>query len=500
MKRSNLLAAAAALVMAVVFCGAAFASQTAARVDVYPRGALMQMTLEAVPDMQIELPSTFDPASVAVTGEGNVKVTGFDVREVVRTGWVPPSLSLLADEVEKAQAQVDMLASKAASLAQAIRHLEEAVPTGLKSTELDAYVETALKKREALELRASETRVLLERARKEHAALKAEYDSRFPGQPDRILLVSAATEGKGEVTLTAWTNSAYWRPLYRMGLDSSTGTIEGVYGVEVNQKSGIDWDGEIAFHTVRPRGGIHIPDVPPLIADISEPVRNGKVLRLESMARAPMEDKAAEGAFLEEGLTDVTIRTSSVVWGFGEDVTIDAGTFTEEADVSLVCLPEFSPEAWTVATVKSLGRALLPGEVRLSVDGKETGTTTIRALSAGQEMEIPFGTTPLVTAKREDMIPTTGTSWIIKGKHQRGYIITVSNGLAEAVTLKVKDRIPVPANEAIKVQDVALSPEPAERDEKGFLTWEVKLEKGQSSQISVKYTVTYPSDKELIFR
>ncbi|HBG14666.1 MAG TPA: hypothetical protein DDW96_05020, partial [Synergistaceae bacterium] len=231
-----------------------------------------------------------------------------------------------------------------------------------------------------------------------------------------------------------------------------------------------------------------------------EPVRNGKVLRLESMARAPMEDKAAEGAFLEEGLTDVTIRTSSMVRGFGEDVIIDAGTFTEEADVSLVCLPEFSPEAWTVATVKSLGRALLPGEVRLSVDGKETGTTTIRALSAGQEMEIPFGTTPLVTAKREEMIPTTGTSWIIKGKHQRGYIITVSNGLAEAVTLKVKDRIPVPANEAIKVQDVALSPEPAERDEKGFLTWDVKLEKGQSSQIRVKYTVTYPSDKELIFR
>jgi len=500
MKCSNLLAAAAALVMAVVFCGAAFASQTAARVDVYPRGALMQMTLEAVPDMQIELPSTFDPASVAVTGEGNVKVTGFDVREVVRTGWVPPSLSLLADEVEKAQAQVDMLASKAASLAQAIRHLEEAVPTGLKSTELDAYVETALKKREALELRASETRVLLERARKEHAALKAEYDSRFPGQPDRILLVSAATEGKGEVTLTAWTNSAYWRPLYRMGLDSSTGTIEGVYGVEVNQKSGIDWDGEIAFHTVRPRGGIQIPDVPPLIADIFEPARNGKVLRLESMAMAPMEDRAAGGEFLEEGLTDVTIRTSSVVYGFDEDVTIDAGTFTEQSEVSLVCLPEFSPEAWTVATVKSLKRALLPGEVRLSVDGKETGTTTIRALSAGQEMEIPFGTTPLVTAKREEMIPTTGTSWIIKGKHQRGYIITVSNGLAEAVTLKVKDRIPVPANESIKVQDVALSPEPAERDEKGFLTWEVKLEKGQSRQISVKYTVTYPSDKELIFR
>jgi hypothetical protein len=291
-----------------------------------------------------------------------------------------------------------------------VKHLEAAVPEGLKEVELAAYVDAALKKREALELKASETKGLLEKAQKEYEALKAEYEGRFPGRPDRVVLVTFSTEGKGEVLLTARTDSARWRPLYRLELNSSTGEIRGVYGVEVNQKSGIDWDGEIAFHTVRPRGGIQIPDVPPLIADIFEPARNGKVLRLESMAMAPMEDRAAGGEFLEEGLTDVTIRTSSVVYGFDEDMTIDAGTFTEQSEVSLVCLPEFSPEAWTVATVKSLKRALLPGEVRLSVDGKETGTTTIRALSAGQEMEIPFGTTPLVTAKREEMIPTTGTS------------------------------------------------------------------------------------------
>ncbi|HQQ11344.1 MAG TPA: DUF4140 domain-containing protein, partial [Synergistales bacterium] len=200
MKRYAFLAATAVLFVALIFQGAASGAGPARMVDVYPRGALVRITLPAEPEISIELPSTFDPASIAVAGEGNVKVTGFDVREVVRTGWVPPSLSPLAEEVEKAQAQVDMLASKASSIAQAIRHVEEAVPTGLKSTELDAYVDTAQKKREALELRASETGVLLERARKEHAALKAEYDSRFPGQPDRILLVSAATEGKGEVT------------------------------------------------------------------------------------------------------------------------------------------------------------------------------------------------------------------------------------------------------------------------------------------------------------
>ena len=85
-----------------------------------------------------------------------------------------------------------------------------------------------------------------------------------------------STEGKGEVLLTARTDSARWRPLYRLELNSSTGEIRGVYGVEVNQKSGIDWDGEVVFHTVRPRGGVRIPDMPPLIADIHDPDKNKK--------------------------------------------------------------------------------------------------------------------------------------------------------------------------------------------------------------------------------
>ncbi len=235
----------------------------------------------------------------------------------------------------------------------------------------------------------------------------------------------------------------------------------------------------------------------PLVVDFYEPRPVAKMLTRESIALAPMEDSIAGEGFMEEGLTGVSIRTSSQVYGFGDSVSIDAGEFAEKAEVSLVSIPDFSPEAWTVAKVEVLGRAFLPGEAKLSVDGKDTGTTMIPARSMGQDLEIPFGTTPLVTAKREEMLPTTGTSWIITGRHQRGYIITVSNGLAEAVTVRVMDRIPVPAQDSIRVQDVVLSPAPKERDEKGFLTWEVRLEKGQSSEISVRYTVTYPSDKEL---
>lgn len=492
------------LVFAVMaFCGAARETEAAPMagvVDVYPRGALMTMRFEAAPKMEIELPLTLDRDFIRVEGEDVVKVLDFDIKEITMPGWVPPALTTLAQEVDKARTQVDMLASRAAALAQAIKQLGEAVPAGLKGAELETYIDTAIKKRESIGIKAAETGVLLEKATKQYELLKGEYEKLFPGDHDRMFLLTVETEGKGSVTVKAWTNSAFWRPVYSMDLNSSTGEIKGTAGAEVNQKSGITWKGDILLHTVRPRGGLGIPEMRSLVVDFLEIAPSAKALRMESAKMAAPADDLQEEPFMEEGLTDVTMKARGTVPGFGESVRMDTGRFTEKGEVSLVCIPEFSNEAWTVATVKSAGRALLPGEAKLSVDGKDTGVTMIPSRSMGQELSLPFGTTPLVTAKREELLPKTGSSWIIKGKHQRGYVITVTNGLSKPVKVKVMDRVPVPARDTIKVQDLILVPEPSEKDEKGFLTWEVDLEKGKSKEVSVKYTITYPSDKELMFR
>ncbi len=490
----------------MVFYGAAreaVAAPMAGVVDVYPRGALMTMRFEAAAKMEIELPLTLDRDSIRVEGGDGVKVLDFDVREITRPGWVPPALTTLAQEVSKARTQADMLTSRAAAFAEAIKQLGEAVPAGLKGAELETYIDTVIKKRESIGIKAAETAVLLEKATKQYELLKEEYEKLFPGDHDRMLLLTVGTEGNGRVTVKAWTDSASWSPVYSLELNSSTGEIKGTAGAEVNQKSGITWKGDILLHTVRPRGGLKIPELISLVVDFLEIAPSAKAMRMEEateMAPSSMMNDLQEEPFMEEGLTDVTMKTKGTVPGFGESVRMDAGRFTEKSEVSLVCMPEFSNEAWTVATVKSAGRAFLPGEAKLSVDGKDTGVTMIPSRSMGQELSLPFGTTPLVTAKREEMLPKTGSSWIIKGKYQRGYVITVSNGLSKSVKVKVMDRVPVPAQDAIKVQDLILVPEPSEKNDKGFLTWEVDLEKGKSKEISVKYAITYPSDKELMFR
>ncbi|HDQ93559.1 MAG TPA: DUF4139 domain-containing protein, partial [Synergistetes bacterium] len=385
----------AVLTVAVVIAagGAALGAEsglTAKKVDVYPRGALLSIEMEAEPRMQIELPMTLDPRNMTLTAGEGVTIQGYDIVEAARPGWIPPALASLADELDQARSRVDMLRARASALEQAMKHLGEAVPEGLKGAELETYVDTAVKKRESLELKAAENAALLEKAGKEHDLLRSEYEKQFPGDPDRVLLLSVETRGEGRIILDAWTRDALWRPAYRMGLNSSTGEVSVKMAADVSQKSGITWDGDILLHTVRPKGGINIPEMRPLVVDFLEISPAPKAMRgaMEEMAASVMMDEAApQEPLVEEGLTDVTLKAGGIVNGFGKKEILELGEYVEKGEVSLVAMPEFSSEAWTVATVKTMGRAILPGEARLSVDGKETGVTAIPRRSMGQELQ-----------------------------------------------------------------------------------------------------------------
>jgi hypothetical protein len=168
--------------------------------------------------------------------------------------------------------------------------------------------------------------------------------------------------------------------------------------------------------------------------------------------------------------------------------------------MDLVCIPEIADEAWTVATIEELDRAILQARAELFIDGKQTGTTVLEASSMGEELVIPFGKTPLVTASREDLLPKEGSSWIGKDRLQKGYMITLTNGLDRPVEIVVRDRLPVPAKEEIKIEDVSIEPDPAEQDDEGILTWRLGMEGGETKRISVMYTVRFKNGKDLIFR
>lgn len=468
-------------------------------VDVYDGGALMRLAAEAEGEMAFELPATLDKSTLAVAGSGGAEVLHWTVEERPAPAWLPPALEELRDEVDRARTEVDLLDARTAALKQAAGHLERALPEGADGEELDDFVDGALRKREALELRLRETETLRARAQADLEGLERLLKERRP-ETESLLLLVLSTEGEGTVEVTAWSDRAGWRPLYRVDLDSATGRARWRLDGLVTQKTGLSWEGPVAFHSGAPRRGLNVPDLPPLAVDIRPPFKAART-GMEA-ARLAMDSVSFSEAPAEERLetaTDVILKGTASVPGDGREVRVGLEGFSLEGEAELTLFGELSPRAWLLWKTERLDRALLPGQAELFVDGLPSGRTALAERSAGQKLEMPFGESPLVTVAREELLPQEGSSWTGRGRLERGYRLTVSNGLNREQTVTVRDRLPVSVNEKVKVEPVTVAPEPSERDDEGRLTWKVTLEGGGRAEITVRYRLFYPGDSEIYF-
>ena len=59
--------------------------------------------------------------------------------------------------------------------------------------------------------------------------------------------------------------------------------------------------------------------------------------------------------------------------------------------------------------------------------------------------------------------------------------------------MEVKDRFPLSNNEAVKIEVLDKSGA-VKDDEKGFLTWNIKLSPSETKKLRVSYKVRYPKD------
>jgi hypothetical protein len=73
------------------------------------------------------------------------------------------------------------------------------------------------------------------------------------------------------------------------------------------------------------------------------------------------------------------------------------------------------------------------------------------------------------------------------------YEITIENHRPNKARVSVHDHIPVSTNGDIKVRLRETSPNPAEQNDLGELTWELSLEDGQAATIRHRFTIEHPA-------
>jgi uncharacterized protein (TIGR02231 family) len=511
-----------------------------AAVTVFRDGARVQRrgTVSVEPGLRPfmigNLPASADPASVRVAVRGrDLALLNVEVHRRYRTGPLREEAARLRSEVDRCRDAVQALddedTAEQASL-NFLGHLSEAAATALAravgfgrsdhddlarmAAHLSADTAAALGRRREISARRRAAQRELEAAEQRlGAAEKQAGHSVAFAEVSATLEASAATSA--EMELSYHVSGASWRPLYDLALDGERLAVS--YLAEVTQKTGEDWPAvELVLSTTR--RGLHqvLPELDPWYIGRVQPVPRPPAAGYMSLAgavphRAPRFAASAGPGAPEAGLQEAAplaaetgesgagvayrVQRPLAVPADGGPYKTMVAQFALDAALDHLAVPVLAPEAYLRATVTNTSSLLLlPGPARVFHDSQFVGETSLATVAAGEEFELQLGVDDQIRVERELRRRSTGKA-VIGGTRtiDVAYEITVENHRPNKTRVSVHDHIPVSADGDIKVRLRETSPNPAEQNDLGELTWEISLEGGQTATIRYRFTVEHPA-------
>jgi uncharacterized protein (TIGR02231 family) len=474
----------------------------------------------------VGLPTSLLDESVRVAGRSDVavRVVGVDLahRDLVDA----PDARVRAAEdavrdAERAVAEVDGADAGDAAREQMLARLASrsgdrlaaALADGSAGTGRVAEVGTAVAA-QLVEVAAArrghaERRALAQRAL--DAALAELRRLQSSGRHRRAAVVEIEADDGAEVELELAyvVDGAGWSPAYDARLDEKESVALTWFGM-VTQATGEDWPAcELTLSTARPATSTAVPELDPWWVDIARPEVPVGAMAMAAPALNIDGGLELETARLRRLVTHVEAvaveSTYSASWRLARPTAVPSdGTPHRTTVTSLelparldhVTAPALSPDAHLRATVTNSGdQPLLAGPVSTFLEDAYVGTTVIAQAAPGTEIELALGVDDRVKVERELVERTAhkarfGTS---RGGVEH-WTITVTNGRATPSRVTVRDRLPVSRVADIKVVDVALSPEPAERDELGRVEWVARIAPGAVWKADIRFGVEHPKD------
>ena len=519
------------------FVGASFALEapdnyagTVTAIDFYPGGAKFSFKIEPEGEegnFKATLPGAFDADSVRLLNpedvEGDIHVEQFS-----RERWTPAQLVELKKQIDELDEDIKKLEARRSALEQTLEMLDELKPEKSNPVALLSYIKDSQTLRLDTENALVSLKADISKKQAKLKTLTSELNSKRPRGDTSYIEVSGKAIRAAE--FTAFTSAASWYPRYILDLDTSKGSIEVDTFVRAAQKTGLEYKGDVTLHTKTPDESITTPVINPLrvgikpkeekIATVGSasfsrnnrmyesarmemPMMDEVAIEEDYVGAAPMMKAAAparEPQRVKETLADRTIDAEGTLPGDGveRELEVYMKDIKLKGDLIILLVPEQRNNAWIIASMDQSNEKLIPGSAELRVDGATSGRIAIGEYGESQK-EIPFGYADQITVKKEALVEKTGVSWF-SGVFTSGYKLEITNGTQTEHLITVKDRLPIPTDEKIKLDVKRIEPKEKERDKENRLTWEITVPAGATVPIIVDYTLSYPSGETLQYR
>ena len=338
-----------------------------------------------------------------------------------------------------------------------------------------------------------------------------------PEEQGSVLTFTVEALEAEEVTLDINTteNLANWSPVYDMRL--TTGDAPRVdldRAVVVSQATGQDWtDVQLILSTARPgeqiapggawaelrriisRADLDRENAAAMgAADMMTLQRGAPMLSAPMMEASPVTAKAdfSGAAVTYIYPSRVTIRNGV------EDLRLPLDELTFDAEVWAEATPMTDANAYRMAEfVNTSDEILLPGPVMVQADGTMVGFSYLPLLAAGAEMDMGFGPLDGLRLTRVTPNRTQGDVGVFSSATQLvdRTVLTVENLTGQEWDVLLRDAVPYSEQDDLEVS-VTASPAVTRRDPegaRGIVEWDLTLPAGDEQEVTLEYTLRWPS-------
>ena len=334
-----------------------------------------------------------------------------------------------------------------------------------------------------------------------------------------VLKLMSPTAGNIKLNINYLTANVSWKPYYEIKAEKISAPLDVTFKAIVKQKTGLDWKGvKLTLINGNSSRNSYAPTVSPWFIYARSPrereIQREEASLIKTRGVASKAEYAVKDIALEEGEVSVnyattaafTISANELNTSYDIDIPYDILSNNEDhlislyqqkipADYQYFTAPNYNREAYLLAKIKDFSKYnLVSAPASIIFENMYIGETRISPDQTNNEMNITLGNDPKISIRREEVQDKSGEKFLSSYREKViTYDLVIKNNKKEQISIEVKDRFPLSNNEAVKIEVLDKSGA-AKDDEKGFLTWNIKLSPSETKKLRVSYKVRYPKD------
>ena len=342
-----------------------------------------------------------------------------------------------------------------------------------------------------------------------------------------VLKLMSPTAGNIKLNINYLTDNVSWKPYYEIKAEKISAPLDVTFKAIVKQNTGLDWKGvKLTLINGNSSRNNYAPVVNPWFIYAQSPkerqAERDKVIeqvvltkaqtgaKIRGMGSVNAEEDDVQSNALEEVVVTAyagfNVNANELNTSYDIDIPYDILSNNEDhlislyqqkipADYQYFTAPNYRREAYLLAKVKDFSKYhLVSAPASVIFENMYIGETRVSPDQTNNEMNITLGNDPKISIRREDVQDKSGEKFLSSYREKVvTYDLVIKNNKKEQISMEIKDRFPLSNNEAVKIEVLDKSGA-AKDDEKGFLTWNIKLSPSETKKLRVSYKVRYPKD------